>query len=179
MIISAFAIKIFIHIVSMIVGFGAVIVIDTFGLLWIIKKVKLSQVNFVANITQKLIWIGWVGLVLSGTALLWEKGFIDNLTWIKLFFVALLGLNGIFLHFIKKSSQHLTDDMEMPALIRFRITLASTISQAGWWGALVIGVLHHEVSSRIDWPTNPFVWIISILLSIGIVALVGEKNLRK
>lgn len=49
----------FIHLISLIVGFGSVIVIDTFGFLWLLKKVKLTFVNRVANVTQPLIWIGW------------------------------------------------------------------------------------------------------------------------
>lgn len=56
----------FIHLISTIVGFGAVIVIDVWGFLWIINKQKLSQVMSVARVTQILIWIGFFGLVLSG-----------------------------------------------------------------------------------------------------------------
>jgi len=63
-------IAIFVHIVSFIIGFGAVIVIDSFGLLWLLKKTKLAFVMNVAGVTQKLIWLGWIGLVASGSAML-------------------------------------------------------------------------------------------------------------
>ncbi len=173
-----FFILLFIHVTSFIVGFGAVIVIDMFGSLWILKKVKLSQVNFVAGITQRLIWVGWTGLVLSGIGLILHKGYVDNLTMIKLFFVALLGLNGLFLHFIKKSTEHIGDNDEMPALARFRITLASAISQMGWWGAIIIGFVHRHIAHTINTPSNPIMWIIGILLAIGAIALIGESLLR-
>jgi hypothetical protein len=177
-----FYLFLFIHLVSFIVGFGSVITVDTFGSLWILKKVKLSTVNTVANVSEKLIWLGWGGLVASGACLLYIKSdgysYIDELTMIKIFFVALLGLNGLFLAFIKKSTAHLTDDMEMPKLARFRITLASTISQLGWWSALIIGFLHRQIASTINWPPKPFLVMAVILLAIGAIALVGETVLR-
>jgi hypothetical protein len=180
--IQPFYIFLFIHVISFIIGFGSVITVDTFGLLWILKKVKLSAVNTVANVSEKLIWLGLTGLILSGSGLLWIKSdglsYIDQLTQMKLFFVALLALNGIFLAFIKKSTAHLTDNDEMPLLARFRITLASTISQMGWWSALTIGFLHRQIASNITWPPNPVLWMIVIALTIGVVALVGETLLR-
>lgn len=169
----------FIHIISLITGFGAVIVIDFFGLMWMTKKVPLSQVNQTAHITQRLIWIGWTGLVLSGTGMIILKGYIDNLTAIKLFLVALLGLNGIFLHIIKKSLEGHNENLPLPAQALFRITLASTISQFGWWGAIIIGFLHRHIDHYINWPAHPSLWISGILLAISIAAIVGEIALRK
>jgi hypothetical protein len=171
-------IAIFIHIISFIIGFGAVIVIDTFGLLWLLKKTKLATVNTVADVTEKLIWVGWFGLILSGTVLLLEKGFIDNLTWIKLFFVAMLGVNGLFLHSIKKSMERLGNPEELPKSIMFRTGLASSISQLGWWGALTIGILHRQFSNHIAWPSNPGIIIAIICALIATAALVGEILLR-
>lgn len=169
----------FIHLVSLIVGFGSVIVIDTFGLLWTLKKVKLSQISAVANITQRLIWIGWCGLVLSGIGLITLKGYVDNLTAMKMFLVGMLGINGFYLHFIKKSMDKLGDEDVMPALVRFRITLASTLSQIGWWGAMTIGFLHRHTGNIYMWPPQPWVWMLVIAASIGIIAVLGELVLGK
>jgi hypothetical protein len=162
-----------VHVASLIVGMGSVIVIDVFGLLWILKKVPLSLVNTVANITQKLIWTGWGGLVLSGIGLLTIKGFVDNLTMMKLFFVALVGANGIFLHVIKKSFEQIKGDTISDKL-KFRITLASTISQVGWWSAIAIGLLHARWNHVINWPPNPTFYMICIAVGITAIALVGE-----
>jgi hypothetical protein len=173
-----FFVFLFIHVISIIIGFGSVITIDTFGLLWILKKVKLSLINSVANVSQRLIWLGWSGLVISGVGLITLKGYIDNLTWIKLFFVALLGLNGIFLHFIKGTTEHLTDDQEMPIHTRFRITLGSTISQLGWWSAVTIGFVHRHIKHLIEWPPRPYLYMIAIFLLLCTILLVGEAYFR-
>ena len=139
MISNIFYIFLFIHLVFIIVGFGAVIVIDTIGFLWLRKKVKLAFVTQVAGITQRLIWIGWFGLVISGTVLLGLKGWpLGDLTKLKLFFVAMLGANGIFLHFIKKK-------FKLGRVPMGRMALATIISQIGWWGAMIIGFLNTNV----------------------------------
>jgi hypothetical protein len=174
-----FYIFLFIHIISFIIAIGSVITVDTFGLLWILKKVKLSLVNQVANVSVKLIWIGWFGLVCSGIVLITLKGFIDNLTWIKLFFVALVAVNGLFLAMIKKSVEKLGDVETLPSREQFRMTVASTISQIGWWGAFTIGFVHRHIQHKIIWPNNPWVWMVGILLIISAVILIGESVLRR
>lgn len=174
-----FFIFLFIHIVSLITAFGAVIAIDFAGLMWMIKKISLKNVTTIANTTQKLIWIGWVGLVFSGSFLILFKGYIDELTVIKVFFVLMVGLNGIFLHFIKKSTEALGDVNELPPYIMYRMTLASTISQLGWWGALTIGFVHRHIWHEIRFPANPWLYIVGITLIIAIAALVIETVTRK
>lgn len=169
----------FIHLVSLIVGFGSVIVIDTLGLLWFLKKVKLSFVNQVANTTQPLIWIGWTGLVLTGIPLILMKGGLSGLSTIKIFAVLMLGLNGMYLHLIKKSMDGITDEMEMPNLAKFRITLASSVSQAGWWTAIVIGFLNNKLKTNAPVVDNPYLYIIPILVVIVVVGVVGELIFKK
>jgi hypothetical protein len=63
---TVFYFFLFLHLISLIIGFGAVLVIDTFGLLWLFKKKPLPKVMEVAEVTQRLIWIGWAGMVVSG-----------------------------------------------------------------------------------------------------------------
>ncbi|MBI4049528.1 MAG: hypothetical protein HY395_01790 [Candidatus Doudnabacteria bacterium] len=174
-----FYIFLFLHIVSLVIGFGSVIVVDTFGLLWILKRRDLAAVNRVADVTQKLIWIGWFGLVLSGTVMLTSKGFIDNLMWIKLFFVLLLGLNGIYLHVLKKAFGKFEQSNMVPVIYKFRIGLASFVSQLGWWGALTIGYLHANWQHYIPWPASPWLYIGGIAIMILATALIGEIVLRK
>lgn len=173
-------IALFVHIISLVVGFGSVLIIDTFGLLWLLKKAPLSFVMKVANVTQRLIWLGWFGLVASGSYLLWFKGFTDNLTWMKLFFVALVGLNGIWLHFIKKGFERIQNNPQIPPRSIFDMSLSTAISQIGWWSAIVIGFLHHEWRGNINWPPNPFtimgVLIAAIILTIALGKIVRQKK---
>ena len=168
-----------VHIVSLITGMGAVFVVDTFGLLWLFGKIDLKVVTRVANVTQKLIWIGWVGLVLSGLGLITIKGYVDNLTMIKLFFVVLVGANGIFLHVIKKAMERIPDESAMPAYLKFRIGLASAISQTGWWGAATIGFLHRHWHHYIGWPDVPVLYMIGILIIILVAAFIGEVSFNR
>ncbi|OGE81505.1 MAG: hypothetical protein A3H72_02760 [Candidatus Doudnabacteria bacterium RIFCSPLOWO2_02_FULL_48_8] len=164
----------FVHLVSLVTGFGAVIVIDTFGLLWVLKKRDLTAVNQVADVTQKLIWIGWFGLVFSGIGLITIKGYMDNLTWIKLFFVLMLGINGIYLHLLKKSLVGAQASNIVSPIYKFRIGFASFISQLGWWGALTIGFVHRHWRHEINWPQTPAIWMSGIITFLIIIYVIGQ-----
>lgn len=168
----------FLHILFFITGFGSVIVIDTFGLLWLLKKAKLGLVTQVANVTQTLIWLGWAGLIVTGAVMLVGKGGIDNLMWVKLFAVFMLGLNGIYLAVAKHGFEQLPDQGPVPALFKFRIAFATTISQAGWWTALIIGFLHHNVSHEITSPAYPWRILGAVLALALAVLLTGELYFR-
>lgn len=174
------SILLFGHIVFAIVGFGAVIVIDTFGMFWLLKwkGVTIPLINKVARITQLLIWTGWFGLVATGIPLVILKGGVSNLAKIKIFFVFMLGLNGIFLHLIKGSTEKLGENDAVPAIVKFRIGLASTISQLGWWGALIIGFSNRHLPKPAPQPGKWYYVPIVVTLGIAVAALIGEKVLR-
>ncbi len=169
----------FVHLVSLVVGFGAVIVIDTFGLLWILGKVRMSFVTQVANITQRLIWLGYTGLVLTGIPLILMKESISGLSTLKIFVVILVGINGVYLHIIKKSMGEVSDDTPVSKLNKFRITLASTVSQLGWWTAIVIGFLNNKLKTNAPIIEEPFGIIIPVIILVIVVGAVGEVILKK
>lgn len=175
----AFYVFLFIHLSCLILGFGSVMVIDTFGLLWLLKKVQLPFVMKVAETTQRLIWIGWCGMIFSGAFLITMKGYVDNLTKIKIFLVLLVGLNGIFLHLLKKMFEALPEGRNVPNILKFRMTVTTIISQTGWWGALFIGFIHRHVSHNIPWPHNPYVYMGVWVCFLILVTLVGELSLRE
>lgn len=155
----AFYIFLFIHLTSLIVAFGAVMVTDHFGLAWLRDRVPFHRLVKVAGTSQPLIWIGWAGLVIAGIPLLVLKGFVDELMVIKLYFVALAGLNGVGLHLLLKSLHRFEGADAVPTLIMFRLGLALAVSQVAWWGAFVIGFLHRHIWSVINWPPAPWLWI--------------------
>ncbi|HRH26943.1 MAG TPA: hypothetical protein PLZ99_02150 [Parcubacteria group bacterium] len=177
--IEPYHVLLFIHFVSLITGFGAVIVIDTFGLLWILKKVKMSFVTQVANVTQRLIWLGYTGLVLTGIPLILMKESISGLSTIKIFAVILVGLNGVYLHFIKKSMGEVSDDTKVSSLTKFRITLATTISQVGWWTAIIIGFLNNKLKTSAPVIENPYNIILPIVTLVLVVGVLGEIVFKK
>lgn len=172
---STFEIFLFFHLVFLVVGFGSVIVVDTFGLFWILKwfSVSLDLVKKVAETTQKLIWLGFVGMLVTGIPMLVMKGDINNLTWVKLFLVAMVGVNGVFLHTIKKSMDSISGEV-LPKEVVLKMSLASTVSQVGWWGALIIGYYNNEISSRSAWPASPLSVMLLVVCGVACFWAVGS-----
>ncbi len=175
----AFYILLFIHLTSLIVAFGAVMVTDHFGFRWMRNRMPFSRLVKVAATTQKLIWIGWGGLILAGVPLLILKGEIDRLMVLKLYCAVLAGLNGYGLHLILKSIKRYEDSDTVPTLLLFRLGLALAISQIAWWGAFIIGFLHRHVWSVIDWPPAPWAWILVFSAAVLALWLAGEWFLRE
>lgn len=178
---TEFFIFLFFHLSFLILGFGSVLVTDLYGLLWIRDRVRFTQLTSVSGITQKFIWAGWIGMVSAGIPLIILKGEVDNLMIIKLFFVALIGINGIPLHFLHNKVEKYQEGEHVPKIFMFQLMLALFISQLGWWSALLIGFLHRHVSTIINWPDNPWLicgLILGTLLAIwgGGYALLKTKN---
>ena len=129
------------HLISVIIGFGAVIVIDTYGLLWLLKRKTLSEVLSVAHITQKLIWLGWFGAVISGFWIInwhWPR---SEVLQTKVYLVILLGLNGVWLHILKHHLDQLSKKTKLviPPGIKLLMATTTVISQVGWWSIILIG----------------------------------------
>jgi hypothetical protein len=159
---TGYFILLFVHLASLVLALGSVLVIDVFGLLWIFRKKALSEVFKVAAVTQTLIWIGWGLLVTTGVPLLLMKGVVDDLVKLKLFLVALAGLNGLFLDRVKKDGEKVPDFTVPPVRLIFRIALSSAISQLSWWGAMLIGFYQGNVEHLVRWPKKPALWMAGI-----------------
>jgi hypothetical protein len=172
----------FMHLISLVIGFGSVIVIDAFGFFWMIKGlgVDLTLMRRVAHVTQRLIWLGFIGLIISGIPMLVLKGTLSDLTKLKLFLVIMIGLNGVFLHFIKKRLDELGANIEkVPGKLFFRIGLASVISQFGWWSATFIGFYNRQVKRPPEWSEYYLLIIGIIIFLIGTISTVGETATDK
>ena len=114
--------------ISCIVGYGAVIAIDTAGLFWIFKKRSMDFVYQMTGITQPLIWLGWSGITIG---LLGTLSFtpLTPLTTYQFILLGILGLNGIFLQITKKKLNLTNPSQKLPI---FSIFLATVISQTSW-----------------------------------------------
>lgn len=171
---TLFFIFLFVHLSCLILGFGSVLVTDLYGLLWIRDRIRFTQVTRVSGVTQNFIWAGWIGMVAAGIPLLILKGEIDNLMMIKLFFVALIGINGIFLHFLHQKVKKYKKGEHVPNSFMFRLMLSLFVSQLGWWGALLIGFMHRHVSTVINWPDRP--WLVSGLILGALLVIWGGSE---
>ena len=176
---STFYIFLFVHLSGLVLGFGAVMVTDLYGMLWLWDRVRFPQLIRVSGVTEKIIWAGWVVLVTAGVPLAMLKGFIDELMVIKLVLVAMVGLNGVPLYLLQKKLRAYKEVDEVPSRVIFRMGLCLLVSQIGWWGAMLIGFLHRHVQTQINWPSQP--WL-SVGLLIGSILLIwgaGEALLKK
>lgn len=130
----------FVHLASMVLGFGAVLATDWVGLQWVLGLRRITDVVNTAGQVQAPIWIGLVGLVLSGILL--EPDANNRLTQVKLGLVLLVTWNGLVATLLHRGFAR---SGERPS--RFLLLLAAlcaAISQVGWWGAMVIGFMNRS-----------------------------------
>lgn len=176
---TPFYILLFVHLGGLVLGFGSVLVTDLYGLLWLRDRVRFPQVVRVSSVTEKFVWAGWGVMVATGIPLLVLKGEVDNLLVVKLFFVVLIGLNGILLHVLHDRIRGYEQGRDVPATVLFRLSFALLVSQVAWWGALLIGFLHRHVQSIIEWPDPPWVLIGLIVAAFLVIWAGGEVLVRR
>src|SRR5690625_489139 len=82
-----------------------------------------------------------------------------KLIYIKIALVTLIGMTGYLMHLMHEKIKEFKEDDVVPAIHIFRLSLALTVSQAGWWGAILIGFLHRHVESVINWLEQPWLYI--------------------
>jgi hypothetical protein len=125
----------FVHLASLVVGFGAVLTVDWVALLWVLRRRTLTEVLVTAGTVHVPIWAGYAGLVLSGVLL--EPALASSITQLKLVLVLLIGWNGLVATWL----HHVLQGDVRRCLILVS-ALSATVSQLGWWGAMVIGFLN-------------------------------------
>jgi hypothetical protein len=127
----------FVHLASLVAGFGAVLVLDWWGLQWLLGRRAFPEVASLSRGTHQLVWIGLAGLVLSGVLLSPELG--TPLTQLKLVLVLLVALNGVQAHALQRRLESLR---ELPRRTLLRCVLTAGVSQGGWWGCVLIGFVN-------------------------------------
>lgn len=125
----------FVHLASLILGFGAVLAADYYGLLWITGRCDLRTALGSTSRLHTPIWVGLAGLVLSGTLL--HPDTSAGPTRVKLALVLVLTLNGLQAGLLDKRMARLTHS-PTPRLLAWGGATA-LVSQLCWWGAVVIG----------------------------------------
>ncbi|MGH2943869.1 MAG: hypothetical protein ACRDLN_13955 [Solirubrobacteraceae bacterium] len=130
-------VALFAHLASLVVGFGAVLVADYFVLLWLLRRCTFAEAIHSAARLHVPIWIGLTGLVFSGFLL--QPDLSAGTTRAKLAFVAILTLNGLHAMVLSTRVEAAAGVLSMRLLTWGAAT--TTVSQACWWGSVVIGFL--------------------------------------
>ncbi|MEU1814988.1 hypothetical protein ABZ543_07305 [Streptomyces roseifaciens] len=131
----------FVHLASLVLGFGAVLVADYYGLLWITGRCSLQEALGSAGRLHLPVWAGLVGLVLSGMLL--HPSPSSTLTAVKLVLVLLLSLNGLQAGLLDKRMAEQASASPAPRLLAWGGATA-LVSQICWWGAVVIGFMNSQ-----------------------------------
>lgn len=132
------------HLAALVVGFGAVLTVDWFGLLWTIRRRTLVAVLDTAHGAHSLIWLGLLGLSVSGSLL--SPDLSSPLTDLKLVAVLAVAINGIHVGRLQSLLGPYADGRTPPRSLIVSGALAVLVSQAAWWTATAIGFLaasHH------------------------------------
>lgn len=131
----------FVHLIALIISFGAVLAVDWFALLWLLRRQSLVDLTKVSAAAHLPIWLGLLGLVLSGALL--RPDLSQPLTWLKLVLVLLVTLNGLRAYAIGEQLARFSAGT-VPYWLLKRAVGATAVSQLGWWGATVIGFVNAQ-----------------------------------
>ena len=129
----------FFHLAGLIIGLGAVTVIDALGFT-ARKSVEKTQVTIAAHhITKPLIWIGTTLLTLSWIVL-YDGSFYAR---VKTLLLAILVLNGLFLslYVSPRLDQHIGKKKVLPATLQQKIIVSAVVSFIAWWSFVIFTVL--------------------------------------
>ncbi|AXG14856.1 hypothetical protein DN585_16885 [Intrasporangium calvum] len=131
------------HVMSLVVSFGAVLLVDWHGLLWLSGRRALTESTRLAAAASPIIWAGLGGLFLTGTLLRPDIG--SPLTLLKLALVLAVCVNGAVMAPVRLRLASLSADaspVDVPEREWHRMMLSTAVSQVGWWGAVVIGFVN-------------------------------------
>ena len=137
-------IALFVHLISLVVGFGSVLAVDWYGLLSLSRRVTIGDVLLTAERMTPLIWIGLTGLTASGVVL--KPDLTSWLIVVKLGCVLGVGIVGVL---ALSTSRLMERQMPTPArsVVRRGMVLAGA-SQTFWWTAVIIGFLTTDQAGR-------------------------------
>jgi hypothetical protein len=138
---SLHQLALFAHLAALVLGFGAVLTLDWFGLLWMLGRQDLVTLVRVAQVAHTPIWIGLGGLTLSGALL--SPNTSAPLTIVKLLAVLAVAINGLGAGRVQERLLALEGRTPSRRLMVVAI-LTATVSQAGWWTATLVGFLNAQ-----------------------------------
>ena len=134
-----------VHDLCLVVSFGAIILVDWHGFLWLIGRRGLGEIIRLDGAATPLIWGGLAGLLATGAFL---SPHLENpMTDLKLAAVLGLSLNGVLLVPLMRRLARLpaaTTFAELSTGQRVHLLSCLAVSQACWWTAIIIGFINAE-----------------------------------
>ena len=131
-------VALFVHLAGVVLGFGAVLTVDWFGLLWALRLRPMTALLQVAGGVHVLIWAGLATLMASG--LLLHPDTSATRVQVKLVAVLVVAVNGLLAGRLHRLMSRGATDQPSTALLVAGGVL-TLISQAGWWTTTLIGFL--------------------------------------
>lgn len=131
------------HILALVLSFGAVLVVDWLGLLWLLGRRELRESARLEAAAKPLIWSGLALLLASGALV--HPDLRNPVTAVKLSCVLLLMLNGLRICPAMQQSFALparTRFGEIGQALKLRLLMALGISQACWWTSVLVGLFN-------------------------------------
>jgi hypothetical protein len=124
-----------VHLAALVIGLGAVVVIDWTALRWLLRRSSYAQVRETAKSVDALIWSAVIALMVSGAVL--NPDTSSTMTQCKLALVLVLLVNGLH---ARALGQRLTAGTEAPSRpLLVRATVIALVSQISWWSVMFIG----------------------------------------
>lgn len=133
----------FLHLASLVVGLGAVLMIEWHALLWATGWSNVRELRQADRTMILPVWAGLAGLLVSGTLL--EPDLAQPATLVKLAAVLVLSLNGVALTRWTHDLARLPPNAHfrtLPPGARVGFVASAVVSQLAWWTAVIIGMLN-------------------------------------
>lgn len=133
----------FFHFAGIIIGLGAVTVIDTMGF-FSRKNINKTQNTIYAHHTTKpLIWIGTLIVLITWILILLKNNFILN--FVETFKTILIGvmiINGSFLsfHISPELNKRIGVKKLLPKSLQIKIAISLIVSFISWWSFVILTV---------------------------------------
>lgn len=125
------AVLVFAHLACLVVGLGGVLTVDLYGVRWMLGQMSQQELLAAARRTHPQIWMGYLGLVVTGTFL---SPTATVLTGVKLLAVLAIGWVGVVAGALFRQGR--------PRVAY--LLAAGTVSQLAWWTATVIGFMRSQ-----------------------------------
>jgi hypothetical protein len=131
------------HLASVIIGLGAAVVLEFTGVMWIRAARTLDELRRTETLASIVAWIGIIGLL--GTGAFLQPDLTEPLTAIKMIAVLVVALNGVAVSRLAAELRRLPPRIRfasLPVRLKRWCIWSAVISQAGWWTAVLLGMLN-------------------------------------